>query len=122
MASYNIEQAVGEVHRNIVTVLMREFDLDPQEAMNRAYECHREIQRKFIRLLDEVPSFGLEVDKAVSDYIFHLGCWVQGNACWGFESGRYFGNKGLDVQRDGFELFPKVKTYPELDREFGYSS
>ena len=90
--------------------------------MNRARSCHREIQRKFIRLLDEVPSFGVEVDTAVSDYIFHLGCWVQGIMCWGFESRRYFGNKGLDVKRDGFELFPRVKTYPELDREFGYSS
>ena len=122
MASYNIEQAVGEVHRNIVTVLMQQFDLDPQGAMNRAYECHLEIQRKFIRLLDEVPSFGVEVDTAVSDYIFHLGCWVQGLLCWDFESERYFGKKGLDAQRDGFELFPKVTTYPELDREFGYSS
>jgi len=123
MVSYNIEQAVGEVRRNILTVLMRQFGLDLQEAMNRAYEYHRDIQRKFIRLLDEVPSFGLEVDKAISDYIFHMGCWVQGNACWGFEGGRYFGNKGLDVQRDGWvELFPKVTAYPELDREFGYSS
>ena len=121
MVSYNIEQAVGEVHRNIVTVLKQQFYLDSQGAMNQAYECHRERQRKFIRLIDEVPSFGLEADRAVSDYIFHLGCWVQALMCWGFESGRYFGNKGLDVQQDGFELFRKVKTYPELDREFGYS-
>jgi hypothetical protein len=85
MVSYNIEQAVGEVHRNAVAVLMRQFDLGPQEAMNRAYECHREIQRKFIKLVDEVPSFGPEVDKAVVDYIFHMGCWVRANACWGFE-------------------------------------
>ena len=111
MASYNAEQAVGEVHRNILSVLMRQFNLDPQGAMNRAYECHRGMQRKFIKLLDEVPSFGLEVDKAVSDYIFHLGCWVQGNLCCSFESGRYFGNKCLDVQRDGWvELLPSVKT------------
>ena len=122
MASYNIEQAFGDVHRNIVTILMRQFDLDPQEAMNRAYECHLEIQRKFIKLLDEVPSFGLEVDTAVSNYIFHMGCWVQGVMCWDFETGRFFGNKGLDAQRDGFELFPKVKTYAELDRELGYSA
>lgn len=110
MASCNIEQVLGEVHRNIVTVLMQQFDPDPQEAMNRVYESHLEIQRKFIRLLDEVPSFGPEVDKAVSDYIFPLGCWVQVLMCWDFETGRYFGNKGLDTQRDGCELFPKVKT------------
>ena len=109
--SYNKEQALGEVYRNIVTVLMRQFDIGPQEAINRAYECHRDIQRKFIRLLDEVPSFGLEADTAVSDYIFHLAYWVQGIMCWGFESGRYFGDKGLDVQRDGWvDLLPKVKT------------
>ena len=123
MQSYNIEQAVGEVHRNMLTVLMRQFNLDPQEAMNRTHECLREIQRKFIGLLGEVPSFGLAVDTAISDYIFHLGCWIQANVCWGFESGRYFGNKGVNVQRDGWvEVFPKVKTYPELDRELGYSS
>ena len=91
--------------------------------MNRAYECLRELQRKFIRLLDEVPSFGREVDTAVSEYIFHMGCWVQANVCWSFESGRFFGNKGLDVQRNGWvELFPKVNTYSDLDRELGYSS
>ena len=123
MQSYNIEQAVGEVHRNVLTVLMQQFNLDPQEAMDRAYECLRELQSKFIRLIDEVPSFGREVDTAVSEYIFHMGCWVQANVCWSFETGRFFGNKGLDVQRDGWvELYPKVNTYPELDRELGYSS
>ena len=102
---------------------MRQFDLNPQGAMIRAYECHRELQRKFIALLDKIPSFGLEVDKAVSDYIFHLGYWVQGFVCWSFEGGRYFGNKGLDVLRDGWvELLPKVKTYSELECKLGYSS
>ena len=43
MISYNIEQTVGEVRRNIITVLMREFDLDVQGAMDRAHEYHREI-------------------------------------------------------------------------------
>ena len=102
---------------------MQQFNLDSQEAMDRAYKCHREIQRKFIGLIDEVPSFGREVDTAVSDYIFHMGCWVQANVCWSFESGRFFGNRGLEIQRDGWvELYPKVKTYPELNRELGYSS
>lgn len=116
MVSYNIEQAIGQVHRNIITVLMHQFDLDLNEAMDRAYEYHRETQRKFISLLNEVPSFGVEVDKAVSDYIFHLGNFAQGHACWGFDSGRYLGELGLDVQRDGWvELFPKVTA--ELNRE-----
>jgi hypothetical protein len=123
MVSYNIEQAIGEARRNILTVLMKQFGLDLQGAMNQAHEYHREVQRKFIRLLDEVPSFGLEVDRAVSEYIFHMGCWMPANNCWSYEGGRYFGKTGLDVQRDGWvELYPKVKTYLELDRVLGYSS
>jgi len=115
MLSYNIEQAVEEVRRNLITVLMRECDLDVQGAMNRAHEYHREIQRKFIGLLDKVPSFGVEVDNAVSDHIFHLGNWPPANMYWSYEGARYFGDKGLDVLRDGcVDLFPKVKTYPEV--------
>ena len=68
-------------------------------------------QRKFIRLLDEVPSFGPEADTAISNYIFHAGCWVQGIMCWDFETGRFWGTKALTFSAmEWVKLLPKVKT------------
>lgn len=99
MTSYNKEQAAGDDRFNIVTIAMRQFNLDVAGAMQWACKYHHEIEAKFLRLVDSIPSFGPEVDRDLHEYVLHLANWPQGNYCWHFESKRYFGEKGLDVKQ-----------------------
>jgi len=89
---------------------MRQHMLDLDGAMDWACKYHEGMQRRFLTPVMQVPSFGDEVDRDVSEYIFHLANWVQGNTCCSYECGRYFGDKGLEVRRTGVvALLPKVK-------------
>jgi len=101
---------MDHVDWNILTVAMRQFGLDVQEAMNWAGKYHYEQQSKFISLLAKVPSFGSdEVDRDVADYIFYMGIWVHGNVVWNFENQRYFSEKPIESGRDKLvEIYPKV--------------
>ena len=113
MTSYNKEQAVGDDRFNIVTIAMRQFNLDIAGAMQWACTYHHEIEAKFIRLVDNVPSFSLKIDKDLHEYVLHLANWPQGNYCWHFESERYFGKKGLDVKQSRqVAMLPRASTNP----------
>jgi hypothetical protein len=115
MVSYNIEQAIGDVRWNILAIIMRQFGTDINGAMARAHDYHREKQRRFISLINQVPSFGPEVDSEVAEYIFVLANWVQANNNWNFEGGRYLGPLGFEVRRTRkVELFPKINAYTDL--------
>ena len=44
--------------------------------------------------------------------------WPRGNDCWRFESGRYFGQKGLEVQKTrSVEMFAKRAMNPDMRRD-----
>ena len=104
-----MEQAVGDLNRNLVAHCMRLFDLDVAAAMNWACQYHYEKQAEFLALRKQLPSFGPEVDKALQEYVDLLGNWTRANYCWDFECKRYFGDMGLKVQEDGWvALLPKV--------------
>ena len=121
MTSYNAEQAIGEVNWNIVTVAMRQFGFDVNAAMKKAYECHLQKQRRFMQLISEIP-FGSDADTQIFEYVFHLANWVQGNHNWNFETRRYFGDGGPEIQCTRVvELYPTVDSYADLKRiVFGY--
>jgi len=56
-----------------------------------------------------VPSFGSEVDAALKEYVDLVGNWTRANCTWNFETRRYFGDKGLDVQQKRWvPLLPRV--------------
>ncbi|KAI0089641.1 isoprenoid synthase domain-containing protein [Irpex rosettiformis] len=118
MASYNREQATGDDHYNIITIVMRQFNLSLPNAFNWAARYHDEIKTKFLDGLKKVPSWGKELDDQVAMYIDHLARWPRGSDCWNFESGRYFGSKGLEIQKTRYvPLYPKRKRVTHLHKE-----
>ena len=49
-------------------------------------------------------------------YLDHIANWPRASECWNFESGRYFGTKGLEYQRTRLvPLLPKVEKFREQD-------
>ena len=113
MASYNKEQAAGEVRWNSVAIAMRVYNLDVARAMNWVCEYHYKKQDEFIALRKTIPSFGSEVDKPLDEYVNLLGNWTRGNCTWNFEGRRYFGDKGLEIQRTRWiPLITKVVANP----------
>ncbi|KAJ7183749.1 isoprenoid synthase domain-containing protein [Mycena filopes] len=97
--SYNKEQAVGDDRHNILTIIMREFDMDLQAAIGWTCNYHAQVQAKFLDGLQHIPSFGIDIDKQLHQYLSALGHWPRGHACWSFECGRYFGGKAGEVEK-----------------------
>ena len=87
--------------------------------MDRAVNsAGKEVEARFLDALKRVPSFGPAVDAELQVYITHLANWPRCNDCWNFESGRYFGNKGLEYQRTRLvPMLPKRAHNPTLKRE-----
>ncbi|KAJ7645684.1 isoprenoid synthase domain-containing protein [Mycena polygramma] len=118
IASYNKEQAVGDDRHNILTIVMHQFNIDLGAAMAWVCDYHEEVEARFLDGLKRVPGFGPGVDEQLHEYIEHLANWPRCNDCWNFESGRYFGNKGVEIQRTRHVvLMAKVKMDPSLKRE-----
>ncbi|TCD63220.1 terpene cyclase [Steccherinum ochraceum] len=111
MASYNKEQAMGDDRYNIITVVMRQFNTDFDGANHWVTKYHDELKANFLRTLTHVPSFGdQDKDAQVQMYLYGLANWPRCNVCWNFESGRYFGSKGLEFQETRMvPLLPKVE-------------
>ncbi|KAI0694502.1 isoprenoid synthase domain-containing protein [Cytidiella melzeri] len=99
IASYNKEQAVGNDCYNILTIVMRQFDLLLSEAVEWVAKYHKKIEERFLDGLDRTPSWDKEIDDQVAVYIKVIANWPRGNSCWSFEAGRYFGSKELKIQK-----------------------
>lgn len=112
IVSYNKEQAIGDDHHNILTIVMNEFNTDLNCAMQWAMDYHKATQLKFLEDLKKVPNWGTDIDRQVRRYLYGLANWVRTNECWSFESGRYFGNKGVEYQVTRLvPLLPKVAPF-----------
>ncbi|KZT34976.1 putative terpene cyclase [Sistotremastrum suecicum HHB10207 ss-3] len=98
MFSYNKEQARGSLH-NIVAIAMKRMNLSLQEAMDWTSARHDAVVDKFLSTLNEVPSWGEEMDARVANLIDGLGYWVRANEAWSFECPRYFGKDGPEIKR-----------------------
>ncbi|KAI1791069.1 isoprenoid synthase domain-containing protein [Ganoderma leucocontextum] len=119
IASYNREQATGYEKWNILSVVMNQFGLDLYHATEWVTQYHKEVQTRFLDALTCLPSFGPEVDLALQEYVNRsLAAWPRGNDCWRFESERYFGTKGAEVQKTRrTPLLAKRPMNPEMRRE-----
>jgi hypothetical protein len=78
---------------------MHQHDTNFEGAMDWVVNYHTEVETKFLDALKRVPSWGRHMDRQVQQYIYGLANWPRCNDCWNFESGRYFGSRGLDIQR-----------------------
>ncbi|CAK7229979.1 hypothetical protein SCUCBS95973_007417 [Sporothrix curviconia] len=125
LVSYNKERPSGAVH-NIVTVVLRNPPPDStwpktapstissvQDAMDWVAAYHDELADRFFVLYRQATAGNASdaVSDAVSDaakqYAYGLGNWVRANDQWSFESCRYFGARGAEVQKTrAVELMP----------------
>jgi hypothetical protein len=109
MISYNKEQATGEENHNLITILMVELGLDRSGAMAWAARYHAEVEKRFTDGLAKVPSWGPSTDVLVKEYLDGMATWARANHCWSYETQRYLGTRGPEIQRTGLvPLLPKV--------------
>lgn len=98
---------------------MHNLKTDLEGALRWLYNCHKEVEERFLQALKRVPSFGDDiVDGQLGEYVEHIANWPRCNDCWNFESGRYFGDKGLEIQQTRYvRLLPKCSANPGLKRD-----
>ncbi|KAK3331203.1 terpenoid synthase [Apodospora peruviana] len=108
--SYNVERAKGHELHNLLTLVMHEKNLNLQSAVDWIGEWHDEIVAEFMECKANLPSWGVEIDTQVRRYVDGMMFWVRGADDWSFEGPRYFGSKGLEVQKTRV-----VYMLPKLD-------
>jgi hypothetical protein len=123
IASYNLEQARGDDNHNIITTVMHQNKTDIQGAMNWVSNYHKELEAKFMDLYENaIPKFDEPVDTKLARYVDGLGNWVRAGDQWGFESERYFGKKGPEIEKTRWvTLLPKRRVEdvgPQLVDDF----
>ncbi|KAJ7247396.1 terpenoid synthase [Mycena haematopus] len=113
--SYNVEQARGDDRHNLVAIVMRAQNLDLAHTLDWISSLHDSLVEKFLAAFRKVPHYNdRELDRQVTEFIHGLGNWVRGYDVWSFESERYFGKRGREVQATRMvDLLPKVTgTHP----------
>ncbi|KAK7021182.1 isoprenoid synthase domain-containing protein [Favolaschia claudopus] len=105
MCSYKKEVLANDAAYNAVTVVMVNEHTDIAGGIQWISDYHDEIVERFLRVREDVinqngfPSWGTDIDDQVAKYIDGLGQWIRGHDEWNFGSGRYFGDRGLEVQK-----------------------
>jgi len=109
--SYNIEQAAGHGGHNIITVVMNEKGVDLDGALDWVAEYHERVLSQFQAQFRSLPSWGPTIDSKVKTYVERLAYFIRGIDCWAFETERYFGTQGREVQNKRVVcLLPKTEA------------
>lgn len=107
-----MEKARGLELHNSVELVMHEHGLNVQSAIDWLERYAADVHAGFLDNVANMPSWGEDVDRRVKIYINGIAQWVRGNDDWTFESGRYFGNKGLEIQKTRImSLLPSSKGF-----------
>ncbi|TDL15490.1 terpenoid synthase [Rickenella mellea] len=120
LCSYNVEQARGDDGHNLVTIAKHELKTDLDGSLKWISKLHDNLADQFLADFANVPSFGdRDLDAQVATYVDGLGNWVRANDSWSFESQRYFGKKGTEIEESRWvTLLPKVKRQTGLYQLF----
>jgi len=114
--SYALEKARGLELHNSVELVMKERGLNVQGSIDWLEQYAAGVHAKFLSNIEKLPSWGRDVDRRVKIYVDGLAQWVRGNDDWTFESGRYFGSKGLEIQKTRIMTFlPPTSGYVKTD-------
>ncbi|KAG1873120.1 terpenoid synthase [Suillus subluteus] len=116
--SYDLEQARGDDDHNIVTIVMHEFDTDVNGAMSWAMDHQTKLEKKYFEAVAAIPKWGESIDSQVREYCDGLGNWVCASHDWSFESERYFGTNGMEVQQKRW-ILPMPKDHLKSCEEIG---
>ncbi|EGN95074.1 hypothetical protein SERLA73DRAFT_187363, partial [Serpula lacrymans var. lacrymans S7.3] len=96
MVSYIKERDDGHHAHNLVTNVMYEMNVDIHGAMCWIEQRNDHIIQQFLTTKKEI----LDLDKELDWYIWGIGNLVRGTISWFYESERYFGKRGLEIQQD----------------------
>ncbi|KAF9073382.1 terpenoid synthase [Rhodocollybia butyracea] len=109
--SYNIEQAHGDDLHNLVTIVMNQYNLDLQGAMDWIGRYTEEITDRSLRIYRNLPDWGPVINPQIRRYCDGLCNWVRANDAWSFDSWRYFRGKGPEIEKTRWvELMPKEEA------------
>jgi len=97
--SYNREQATGHGENNMITVIMKDRGIGLQEAFDVAGQIFEKDTKEFLEHKGQLPSWGSEVDDAVSRYVSAMEHVVTGSIEWCFCTPRYFGDSAVEVKK-----------------------
>ncbi|KAF9448636.1 terpenoid synthase [Macrolepiota fuliginosa MF-IS2] len=98
LCSFQVEHARGEDSHNILTIAKHEFGRGLEHAVQWVDDHNKMLRAAFLSAIEDVPSWGAEIDEQVTQYLYGLANWVRANDSWSFESQRYFGKHGRAVQ------------------------
>ena len=88
---------------------MHHYGLTLDQAVEWAAKHHSEKKACFLDGLDRLPSFGEEVNYLLMQYVNGIAMWPRANGCWSFEGSRYFGDKGMEIQKTRrVPLLPRI--------------
>lgn len=75
----------GEDSHNLVTVVIQQFRLTIQGAMDYIGDLNARLVDEFLEKWDHIPVFDGPVDTDIRAYCVMLAEWVRGNDSWSFE-------------------------------------
>ncbi|EMD33350.1 hypothetical protein CERSUDRAFT_108146 [Gelatoporia subvermispora B] len=99
--SFYKEHVGGHRTNNILYVLMKENNVNLQEASDMIGTRFGELMDSFLENKAKMPSWGEDVDRDIAATIKCMEDWVIGNLQWSFETKRYFGDMRGEVRRTG---------------------
>ncbi|KAF9033606.1 isoprenoid synthase domain-containing protein [Panaeolus papilionaceus] len=97
--SYGLERSRGLDGHNVITAIMNEHKIDLQAALYWLSGYATRTVARFMSDRAKLPSYGPEVDAAISVFIDRMGRCVRGYDAWSYETDRYYGKNGLTVQK-----------------------
>lgn len=110
MLSYSKEQAIGDEEHNIVTVLINQYRLTVQEAMDKTGDLADKKMDKFCDLYLQVPRYVGLIDLDIQKLVDGMAQCVSGVMHWSYESQRYFDQRDMEIKRSRqVRLLPKVE-------------
>ena len=92
-----MEQSRGFESHNVVTVVMHEYHLDHNGAMEWLETYLKEEESRFLENMKCLPSWGEDIDERVREYVAGMGYWVRGNDTWSKETPRYFSDQVTEI-------------------------
>jgi hypothetical protein len=94
---------------------MNEKGIDLDGALNWVAEYHEQILSEFRAQYQALPSWDPAIDLRVKTYVERLACFMRGIDCWAFETERYFGTKGREIQEQRIvDLLPKTEAVASI--------
>lgn len=92
-------------------MVINEKGIDLDGALSWVSEYHEQILSEFQAQYQVLPSWDPAIDLRVKTYVERLAYFMRGIDCWAFETERYFGTKGREIQEQRIvDLLPKAEA------------